>query len=251
MKLKKRTTKTSNGKKRKSKRKMYFGKEAHEAIVSYQNSKCLKEKQDIYHDKIKRSFEKLVENLIFIHGFSNDHEEFKILKTDCVTFLFETLEKFDHSKGSKAFSYFNVCAKNFLIIKNKKKTKNIKRSISIDDFKNLSVNEKSAIENFKIIPSQEDILINEEDKTILKEILQKIKIKITNSNEKLCIDSIIKVFDNIDQLDFLNKRAVFVYLRNISGLNPKQLSVSISNIRKIYKEIVGKDDFYMLFKNQH
>ena len=40
---------------------MYFGKEAHEAIVSYQNSTCLKEKENIYHQTIKRSFEKLVE----------------------------------------------------------------------------------------------------------------------------------------------------------------------------------------------
>ena len=39
-------------------------------------------------------------------------------------------------------------------------------------------------------------------------------------------------------LDFLNKRAVFIYVRDISGLNPKQLSVAMSSIRKHYKEIV-------------
>ena len=97
MKLKKKTTR-SRRKSGTSKRKMYFGKEAHEAIVSYQNSNCLKEKENIYHQTIRRSFEKLVENLIFIHGFSSDHEEFRILKTDCVTFLYETLEKFDSNR---------------------------------------------------------------------------------------------------------------------------------------------------------
>ena len=40
-----------------------------------------------------------------------------------------------------------------------------------------------------------------------------------------------------NELDYLNKRAVFVYLRDISGLTPKQLSVSMSNIRKHYKDI--------------
>ena len=54
---------------------------------------------------------------------------------------------------------------------------------------------------------------------------------------------------DLDNLDFLNKRAIFVYLREISGLNPKQLSVSISNIRKYYREVVGSDDFYQLFKS--
>jgi hypothetical protein len=45
------------------------------------------------------------------------------------------------------------------------------------------------------------------------------------------------LFKKINDLDYLNKRAVFVYLRDISGLTPKQLSVSMSNIRKHYKDI--------------
>ena len=46
--------------------------------------------------------------------FAKDPVMFQTLKLDCVTFLYETLEKFDPARGSKAFSYFNVCAKNFL-----------------------------------------------------------------------------------------------------------------------------------------
>ena len=67
--------------------------------------------------------EGLSENLIFIHGFAKDKEHFTVLKSDCVSFLYETLEKFDRDRGSKAFSYFNVCAKNFLIIRSKKDAK--------------------------------------------------------------------------------------------------------------------------------
>ena len=74
-----------------------------------------------------------------------------------------------------------------------------------------------------------------------------IKNKVTNANEKLCIDAIITLFNNIDDLDFLNKRAIFVYLREISGLNPKQLSVAMSNIRKNYKEIIKSNDNFILF----
>ena len=119
--------------------------------------------------------------------------------------------------------------------------------MSIEDFTKMSAVEKRAIENYKIIPAQDDVLIREEDKEILKEILEKIKNRVNNHNEKLCMEAIVKVFENIDNLDFLNKRAIFVYLREISGLNPKQLSVAISNIRKYYREIVGDNDFYRLF----
>ena len=76
-----------------------------------------------------------------------------------------------------------------------------------------------------------------------------IKSKIERKNDIACIDAIIKVFEMIDQLDFLNKRAIFVYLREISGLNPKQLSVSMSNIRRYYRDIVkNNDDYQFLFK---
>ena len=49
----------------------------------------------------------------------------------------------------------------------------------------------------------------------------------------------------VDQLDFLNKRAIFVYVRDISGLNSKQLSASMSSIRKLYRELKQEDPFFM------
>ena len=69
-KLTKKITVKGQVKKPKKKKKMYFGKEAHQAIVDYQNAKTEKERNDIYTHKIKPSFEKLSENLIFIHGFA-------------------------------------------------------------------------------------------------------------------------------------------------------------------------------------
>ena len=124
VKLKKKIKKVRS--KNTKKRKPYFGKDAHAAVVDYQSTDDRNKKNIIYIEKIKPSFDKLAENLIFIHGFANDVESFEIMKADCVSFLYETLEKFDPARGSKAFSYFNVCAKNFLIIRSKKKTKNRK-----------------------------------------------------------------------------------------------------------------------------
>lgn len=234
--------------KRKKKKKPYFGKDAHLAIVDYQNSDEQKEKNKIYTEKIRPSFDKLVENLIFIHGFSTGQEHFKILKSDCVSFLFEILQKFDPSKGSKAFSYFNVCAKNFLIIQTKKRTKRKYRNISIEDDA-LSTADKLEIEYSQVIPSQESSLILEEDKNLIFDVIEKIKEKLKNGNELKCINAINTIFKNINELDYLNKRAIFVYLRELSGLNAKQLSVAMSNIRKQYKEITKNDDMFMLFSD--
>jgi len=226
------------------KNKLYFGKEEHEAIVQYQICLCRNEKEKIYSEKIRPAFNKLVENLIFIHGFARDPDTFQNLKTDCVTFLYETLEKFDPSKGSKAFSYFNVCAKNFLIIQSNKRNKNARRSVSIEDYVSLSVRDKLTIESYNFVPSPESVLVQKEDRQRMFDILQVIECKVNNDNEKLCVKAVHKLFKDIDSLELLNKRAIFVYLREISGLNPKQLSVAMSNVRKHFREIVKNNDEY-------
>ena len=120
--------------------------------------------------------------------------------------------------------------------------------LSIDD-ESLSNLDKSSIENYQTLKSQETDLIKQEDISILHEMLEKIKSKLSNTNEIKCCNAIISVFQKINDLDYLNKRAVFVYLREISGLNAKQLSVAMSNIRKHYKEIKKSNDFYILFSD--
>ena len=235
--------KTISRKKSKSK-KLYFGKEAHEAIVEYQSTECRNRREKIYEKKIRNSFHKLVENLIFIHGFARDPATFQTLKYDCVTFLYETLEKFDPARGSKAFSYFNVCAKNFLIIQSNKSNKNKRRNISFDDRSSLSAADRRSIEVYSYVPSPESMMIQKEDKERMFEVLSIIESKIKNENEKLCVQAVRKLFKDIDELELLNKRAIFVYLREISGLNPKQLSVAMSNVRKHFREIVKNNDEY-------
>lgn len=228
--------------------KLYFNQDTEDAIISFCKSDCKKEREDLYTDKIKRSFEKLAENLIFIHSFHSDTLPYDILKNDCVSFLFQTMHKFDPSKGSKAFSYFNVVAKHWLIANAKKDQKRKKMSVSLENFQNLSIADKNSIEMHGKIISPERKMMIEETKNDLKEIFKKIEKKISSENEILCMKAIVEVFDKVDQLDFLNKRAIFVYLREISGLNPKQLSIAMSNIRKHYREIVKNDKYNLIFR---
>jgi len=240
-KLRKKTVK-KNGTAKKTKQKLYFGKEAHDAIIEYQSANSKLEKHKIYEDKIRNSFHKLAENLIFIHGFARDANTFDQLKSDCVSFLYETLEKFDPERGSKAFSYFNVCAKHYLIIQTNKRNKRNNRQVSLDNFAGMSNRDKKSVETFSYIPSPETQMIQKEDRERMFQVLKIIENRTRNQNEKLCIKAVEKLFIDIDKLEFLNKRAIFVYLREISGLNPKQLSVAMSNVRKNFRDVVGNNE---------
>ena len=223
-------------------RQLYFTEDTQLAIVEYQDAASDEVKHEIYKVRIQPAFDKLAENLILIYGFAK-YETFDILKNDCVSFCYETLNKFDNSKGKKAFSYFNVVAKNWLILNSRRKRRTVDGHLSISDQDYMNADDKLAVAMHQYVPSPDDEMIAKEHRAEILNILLIIKSKVERRNDIACIDAIIKVFEMVDQLDFLNKRAIFVYVREISGLNSKQLSSSMSTIRKHYREINKGDNF--------
>ena len=161
--------------------------------------------------------------------------------------MYETLYKFDASRGTKAFSYFNVVAKNWLIINSKKKTKLMKRNVSMEDAESLSARDQMSIESHNVQENPDIIMMKRESMIDMFELMNEIRGKLSSDNELSCMNAIIKLFEHIDDLDMLNKRAVFVYIRDISGLNPKQLSIAMSVIRKHYKALKKTDRYDIFF----
>jgi|TARA_R110002060_G_scaffold68228_5_gene76938 hypothetical protein len=223
------------------KRNMYFNKDTQASIESYQQSEDHDEKEKIYRTDIMPAFEQLSESLIFVYGFNSPYESVTSMKGDCVAFLYETIHKWDPARGTKAFSYFNVVAKNWLIIRCRNAKKNDQRHVSMSDFSVLNSRDKAKISESKVAPSPQDILEKAELRDRIMDVINEIDGRVKKPNEVLCAKAIRTVFENIDNLDFLNKRAIYVYVREISGLTSKQLSVSMSKIRKHYKEIVHDD----------
>jgi hypothetical protein len=223
------------------KRNMYFNKDTQASIETYQNSDDRAEKETIYRKEIMPAFEQLSESLIFVYGFNSPYESMASMKGDCVAFLYETIHKWDPARGTKAFSYFNVVAKNWLIIRCRNAKKNDHRHVSMSDLSILNSRDKTKIAESKVAPSPQDILEERELRDRIMDVINEIDGRVKKPNEVLCAQAIRTVFENIDNLDFLNKRAIYVYVREISGLTSKQLSVSMSKIRKHYKEIVHDD----------
>ena len=222
--------------KRNNNLKFYFNSDTQTAIVQFQEEKNKKSRDKLYVDEIMPAFEKLVENLINIHKFTGMHDTYEELKNDCVNFLFETIHKFDASRGTNAFSYFNVVAKNWLIIRTKQKTQRTKRNVSLDDPTGLTVHETLLIEEHNALPSQ-DILIDAADSAEnIVNLLYDIRSRVKTENELTCINSIITIFENVEEIDLLNKSAVLLYMRELSGLSPKQLTTAMQSIKRHYKK---------------
>lgn len=215
----------------------YFTMETQEAICEFQKSTDRRDREKLYVEKIMPAFEKLVENLINIHKFSGLHDTYEDLKNDCVNFLFETIHKFNPTMGTNAFSYFNVVAKNWLIIKTKQKAQRGRRDVSIDDPKGLSTSEIQIVEERSTVPSQDFLLENAENTANILKLMYEIRSRVKVENELLCINSVITIFENINDIDILNKSAILLYIRELSGLSPKQLTTSMQAVKKHYNKL--------------
>lgn len=221
---------------------LYFNSDTQTAICAYQVALDKKERERLYVTEIMPAFEKLVENLINIHKFTGLHDTYDDLKNDCVNFLFETIRKYDGSRGTNAFSYFNVVAKNWLIIKTKQKAQKVKRTVSMDDSSALNSNELAILEERNYVPSQDDSIANTQSNDALMKMFLDIRSKAKTENELLCINAIITIFENVDDVDLLNKSAILLYMRELSGLSPKQLTTTMQIIKKHYRKFKFDSD---------
>lgn len=220
----------------------YFNANTQQAIVEYKTEVDTKKKEQLYITEIMPAFNKLVENLINVYGFQIQYETKADLQAECIEFLYGVITKFDPTKGTKAFSYFNVVAKNWLIIKSKQSNRSVHCFMSLDDQENMSSHDMETIENHNVSISPEEGMVATVNEGRLQEILAHVtQLASVTENEAVCMKAVNTLFENIEELDFLNKRASMIYLRTITGLSPKQLSIVLSSIKRHYK--TAKDEY--------
>ena len=224
--------------KEEAEKKLYFGPEVQQAMKDYLQETCQNSKTQIYQEKILPAFDKLVENLIFIYGFSKNIDNVEEVKADCICHLFDNMHKFNGEKGTKAFSYFNVVARNWLIINARRKQKYNFRNVSLDDPTSLSKLDQHTIMQNSILPAPDEIVTTAMRRESILEIMKKIDKRLTEPYEKATMTALNLVFENANDIDFLTKRAVFFYIREIAGVDKKKLSVAMTTIRSHYKDIV-------------
>ena len=220
-----------------SPRKNYFDENTQAAIVKFQLEEQQSGRDTIYTQEISPAFNTLVENLINVYKFQVVHETKEDLRNECVEFLFTVIRKYDPTRASKAFSYFNVVAKNWLTIRSKQNARAIQSFISIDNKETFSTHELEIIENYRVIPSCDEVVTHDEFKNNFKDLLGLLKEQTKTDNESVCVEAITVLLESVEDIDLINKRAVMAYMREITKLSSKQLSVVLSGLKKSYREI--------------
>ena len=206
----------------------YFTKIHENAIISYASTQDRAIRTELYIELIGPAFDELVDKIVYTYKFNN-LPNIDYLKDDCKLWLITILDKYDPERKSKAFSYFSVITKNWFIHKVKQNSKRLKRDVQYEDIAEVEL-EQFQIENvYETERENQEFWLN-----LFQEIdsWQNMKLK---EHERKVLEAIKILFSSVDEIEIFNKKAIYLYMREITGLNTKQIVNNLNRLRKRYR----------------
>ena len=210
---------------RKAKKKQYFTQLTENAIIRHNKEIRPHMREKIYNDHIRFAFEKLAENIIHTFKFYYFDVPSEDVKHEVVSFLYMNMHKFAEGKG-KAFSYFSIVAKNYLILHNNNNYKRMKQhdDYSVTDYK------RNPITEMKMRDKKE---MNMEYITILADYWKNNLTTVFKRKKDLDVaNAVIELIDMKDRIDNFNKKALYILIREMTGSNTQHITRVINVMKK-------------------
>ena len=224
-------------KKRRKKSKVYFGTPVQEAIIRYNESSNPAEKNKIYSEEIHAAFCKMAENLIHTFKFYYFDYPFEEVKNEVVSFLVMQMPKYEPSKG-RAFSYFSVVGKNYLILNNN------------NNYKKMKIHDEITKLDYKRNVSSEEVNeeVNEFNSEFVIQMLEYWDNNITNifnrQKDILVADSVLELFRRRQNIENFNKKALYIMIREMTGSNTQHITRVINQMKKYYFNMIQEFSAY-------
>ena len=218
---------------RKPKKKLYFGMEVQDAIIRYngldqQTNRV--ERNKIYQEEIHAAFDKLCENIINTFKFTYFDDPFEDVKNEVVAFLVMNLHKYDHTKGSKAFSYFSIVAKNYLILHNNANYKKLKSHSGVE------------VLNYKRLEEDKSEFYDELTKEIIHYFDNNINDLFRTKRDISIAFAIIELMKQRQTIENFNKKAIYILIREMTNVETTHITKVINVFKKEYKKLINEYD---------
>jgi DNA-directed RNA polymerase specialized sigma subunit len=226
---------------RKRTQKVYFGEDQEKAVVNYLESSDDAERNKIFNEYLREPLIIMVESIIRRYKLYRKDFEFEDLHTDTMSFLITKINKFDHTKNHKAYSYFGTICKNYLMGAIQKDTKDQNRSISYEDISEdieSRVDFSYTIDEYHIDYSE--VIINLTNK--LEDFIETEEL---TDNEKKLGYALLEIFSNFDRIfqigdgNKFNKNLILLSLREMTSLSTKEIRISLKRYKLLYDGVLG------------
>tara|TARA_B100000282_G_scaffold61661_1_gene41322 strand:- start:1096 stop:1815 length:720 start_codon:yes stop_codon:yes gene_type:complete len=221
-------------KKRRKKSKNYFTQETEDYIVVYNGldpNKDEKKRSEIYAEHIHYPFFKLTQNIIHTFKFYHTEvENLEHLQHEIITFLLSKIHLFDPSRGAKAYSYFGTIVKRWLILYN---TKNYKKKINKVDVGELLKESSTYTYNIGDGAVKSDL-----DKYVdlyVDYVTENIYELFPKKNDAQIADAILELFRKREDLEVFNKKALYIYIREMVEVKTPKITKIADKLHHIFK----------------
>jgi hypothetical protein len=209
----------------------YFTQDAEDAIVLYNNTADFEVKSRIYQDRIHYAFFKLTENIIHTFKFYyTEVDNIEDLQHEVITFLLSKIHLFNPSKGAKAFSYFGTIAKRYLILSNQKNYKKRIDTIGLDTI------EEDEEHSYSIDDSSHDERLSMFIDIYTEYVTKHIYTLFPKEYDARIADAILELFRKRENLDIFNKKALYIYIREIIDVKTPKITKIANQLYDIFKE---------------
>ena len=211
----------------------YFTQKTEDAIIRYNNEKRATMRNRIYNDHIAAAFDKLVENIIHTFKFYYFDVPSEEVKNEVVSFLVMNMHKYTEGKG-KAFSYFSIVAKNYLILHNNNNYKKMKTHDKID------VLDWDRSIQTEIQQKDTNNAYNEFVKQMLEYWDNNMNVIFRRQKDIRVADAVLHIFRIKGNIENFNKKALYILIREMTQSNTQHITRVINVMKKyqrgIYKE---------------
>jgi hypothetical protein len=227
---------------RKRTQKIYFGEDQEKAVVSYLESTDEAERNKIFNEYLREPLITMVESIIRRYKLYRKDYDFTDLHTDTMSFLITKINKFDHTKNHKAYSYFGTICKNYLMGAIQKDNKEQNRSVSYEDVSS-DIEERTDLAYYI---DEEHIDYSNIIIKLSVELETYIDNEVLTDNERKLGYALLEIFSNFDKIfqvgdgNKFNKNLILLSLREMTSLSTKEIRISIKKYKVLYEGILGK-----------
>ena len=201
------------------------------------------QKVEVFNQCTRELLVKISENLIHTYKFYYFDEPTEQVIEEVVSNMVINMHKYKQEKG-KAFSYFSVVAKNYLILNNNKNYKmgKIHDKLDVMDYNRKTGEEKTIDDDISFKLEVFNQMLDYWEDNIFRIFKKKKDIAV--------VDALLYLMRNNKSIENFNKKALYILIREMSGSNTQHIT-RVINVMKRKQNSLVRDfrDKGVSFKN--
>jgi hypothetical protein len=212
------------------KNKMYFTQDTEDAIIAYNTESDDILRNKVFNEYIHHPLFKMTESLIHRYKFYHFNAPTQDVQYEVIAFILEKLPKYTQGKG-KAFSYFSIVAKNYLIQNNYKHYNRKKSKAPI-----LEIDNKRSVVNEVI---REETLSETQDffHLFITHCTDNIDTIIKYKRDIPIAYALLEIFSNCHNIETYNKKALYIMVREMVDVKTQYITRVVNILKDEYSRL--------------